>query len=529
VCSGKSALASKLQAQFGAYIVKTKDVLLKNAIPSSDRLALQDEGDRLDRETGGRWVLDALSEMVRATPENAIIIIDAVRTINQINEIRKAYSPVTHLHLKVPPEEIIKRYNALHHEGPSYEKIRENLTEQKIELLADSADVVLDTRNCTKTDVLERAAGRISLYGKNHTGYVDVIVGGQYGSEGKGQIAGYLAKEYDLLVRVGGPNAGHKVFEEPEPYTHHPLPSGTRKSNAQLLLGPGMVINVENLLKEISECEVDVDRLSIDPKAMIISDDDIASEKGLKEGIGSTAQGVGAATARKIMGRKDKALELAKHVDGFKPLKLAIDCAELKHYIRPAIDVLTKTFARNGRVLLEGTQGTGLSIHHGSYPYVTSRDTTVAGCLSEAGIPPSLVRKVVMVCRTFPIRVESPKSGTSGPMSCEISWEEISRRSGESVDRLINREKTSTTHRNRRVGEFDWEALRKASFINGATDIALTFADYLSPANKLARRFELLTKETIVMIEEIEHVSKARVTLIGTGFDSRSIIDRREW
>ena len=93
--------------------------------------------------------------------------------------------------------------------------------------------------------------------------------------------------------------------------------------------------------------------------------------------------------------------------------------------------MLEEAFCNRKRVLLEGTQGTGLSIYHGYYPHVTSRDTTVAGCLAEAGISPSRVRKVVMVCRTYPIRVQSPEAAgrTSGPMSQEITLEEISRRS----------------------------------------------------------------------------------------------------
>ena len=420
------------------------------------------------------------------------------------------------MHLTAPPDVLKQRYDARYHEKsgiPSYEKAKENLTERKIESLAATADVVIDTNRSVENDVLVRAASQLSLYGRNKTGYVDVIVGGQYGSEGKGQIADFLAKEYDLLIRVGGPNAGHTVFVYPESYTHHHLPSGTIRSEANLLLGPGMVINVENLLREISECNVEYSRLSIDPQAMTIDDKDIKDEEKLRKLISSTAQGVGNATARKIMGRGDRGVKLAGKVP------------ELKPYIRSAQDVITETLVKNGRILLEGTQGTGLSLHHGIYPYVTSRDTTASGCLSDAGIPPSLVRRVIMVCRTYPIRVE----GKSGPMSQEISWDIVSERSGIPVDELIEREKTSTTKRRRRVGEFDWELLRKSAFLNGPTDIALTFTDYLSIENRKARRFEQLTKPTIDLIEEIEHVAGARVSLVATCFGARSIIDRREW
>ena len=346
-------------------------------------------------------------------------------------------------------------------------------------------------------------------------GFVDVVVGGQYGSEGKGQIVAYLAREYDLLVRVGGPNAGHKVFEVPEPYAHHQLPSGTRKSEAKLLIGPGAVIRVDKLLKEIADCGVDADRLRIDRNVMIITDEDIKSEAELVKNIGSTGQGVGAATARRILER-NKATLLARHIP------------ELKPFLGNALEVLEDAFSTNKKVLLEGTQGTGLSLYHGLYPYVTSRDTTVLGCLAESGIPPNRVRKVVMVCRTYPIRVGNPEKESSGPLR-EISWEEIARRSGYSAAKLRKTERTTTTNRPRRIGEFEWGLLHRAAFLNGATDIALTFTDYISKENVNAKRFEQLTQETINFIQEVERVAGAPVSLISTGFNNRSIIDRRSW
>ncbi len=302
-----------------------------------------------------------------------------------------------------------------------------------------------------------------------------MLVGGQYGSEGKGQIAAYLAPEYDVLVRVGGPNAGHKVFEVEEPYTYHHLPSGTLRSQGLIVIGPGATLNVhgskklkiKGLLKEIAERGVDSERLRIDGKAMIITDDDIAAEEELERRIGSTRQGVGAATARRIMKR-------------FPETRLARDIPELRPYICETVEVLSMMFGSGKKVLLEGTQGTALSIFHGMYPYVTSRDTTAMGCLSEAGIPPSRVRRVIMVCRTYPIRVQSPPRGTSGPMSQQISLAEVSRRSGIPLLTLRKTERTSTTNRKRRIAEFDWTLLRKAALINGPTDIALTFVDYLS-------------------------------------------------
>ena len=133
-----------------------------------------------------------------------------------------------------------------------------------------------------------------------------------------------------------------------------------------------------------------------------------------------------------------------------------------------------------------------------------------------------------MVCRTYPIRVGNPKKKTSGPLR-EISWEEIARRSGYSASRLRKAERTSTTNRPRRIGEFEWGLLRRAALLNGATDIALTFADYISIKNVNAKRFGQLTQETINFIQEVERVSGAPVSLISTGFNSRSVIDRRSW
>ena len=255
-----------MEKKFNTCVIKTSRVLVEgSSIHPDDWLALQIEGDRLDKETEGRWVLDELRQVVDTVQENATFVVDSVRIAEQISQIRKAYgSDVTHLHLIAPFEVLRQRYDDRYRgkmDMPSYDKVRENPTELNIESLSLIADVVIDTKRCKEKDVLVRAASRMSLYGKNDTGYVDVIVGGQYGSEGKGQIVGYLAKEYDLLIRVGGPNAGHTIYEDPEPYTHHHLPSGTRKCNAQLLLGPGMVINVEKLLSEIAECKIESDRL----------------------------------------------------------------------------------------------------------------------------------------------------------------------------------------------------------------------------------------------------------------------------
>jgi adenylosuccinate synthase len=519
--SGKSELGSGLADQYGARRLKTRALLEATLGPKpSSREALQAEGERLDRRTKGAWLAGAIARDI-AREDVDLLVVDAVRRLEQVEAIRAAFGPrVTHVHLTAPAEELERRFKRRGGTGEaaSFADASADDTERQVESLAPHADIVIDTATSTIEDVRTRAYARLGLFGPRADRLVDVMVGGGYGSEGKGHIASYLAKEYGLLVRVGGPNAGHSVMWESGPFVHHLLPSGTRTSNAQLLLAPGAVLRVPNLLKEISECGVDVGRLWIDPQAMIVTDDDIEKEKPLVAEIGSTGQGTGAATARRIFeGRATGRSILAEGVP------------ELRPYLRRASDVLDEAYASGTRIFVEGTQGSSLSIYHGSYPYVTSRDTNVAGALSEAGISPTRVRRVVLVVRSYPIRVQSPKGKTSGPMSSEISWAEVARRSGLNVAKLRKAERTSTTKRRRRVAEFDWLMLHSAAALNGPTDIALTFADYVAASNRDARRFEQLTPETIQFVEEIESVAGAPVSLISTRFHARSIIDRRNW
>ena len=463
-----------------------------------------------------------MSRRLLEEPLERTVVVDLIRIAKQIDGIRESFgSRVVHVHLTAPDNVLAKRYlsrKSKLKEFSRWEDVNRNRTERNVKKLQPLADIVIDTDRCTAADVVTRVAAHLGLFGRSIDRLVDAIVGGQYGSEGKGHIASYVASEYDLLVRVDGPNAGHTVYGEP-PYTYHHLPSGTRSSEARILLGPGATIWIPTLLKEIAECRVSAKRLSIDPQAMLIEESDRNAEANdLKDSIGSTAQGVGRATARKILRTSAKP-----------SVRLAKDAIELKPYVRSTREILARAFAEGKKVLLEGTQGTGLSLHHDAYPTVTSRDTAVSGCLAEAGIAPSRVRRIVLVCRTYPIRVQSPKKSSSGPMSHELTWKIISERSLVPLTELRKNERTSTTKRRRRVGEFDWSLLRRSASLNGPTDIALTFADYISIENRDARRFEQLTVPTLRFIEEVERVAAAPVSLVATRFHYRSIIDRRRW
>lgn len=534
VGAGKTTLASALAHRFGAVHVRTRDLLNDRAARSgerapSDRAGLQEYGDRLDTQTGGTWVADDLAELMAHGATGDLYVVDGVRIAAQVEAIRLAFGrDVVHLHLHAPLDELAARYERRRESGAeirelgSYEEVAKNRTEADVPTLAREADVAIDSKRCSPNDVVVRAAAALGLLPRSSEPLVDVVLGGQYGSEGKGNIAFYLAPEYDVLVRVGGPNAGHKV-PLPSPYTHRSLPSGTMANEeALLVIGPGAVLDLAVLQREIADCNVEVDRLVIDPQAMIIEDEDLGAEKALVAEIGSTGRGGGAAAARRIMGRSAGAVD--------PPVRLARDIKELAPYtLRTSGETLAEAFAARKAVLLEGTQGTALSLYHGSYPHVTSRDTTVAGCLAEAGIAPARVRKVVLVCRTYPIRVGDGSAGTSGPMEQPITWEELSARSGVALEELLEVEKGSVSGKQRRVCEFDWVLLRRAVELNGATDIALTFVDYLSVSNRDARRIDQLSDETLRFIQQVEQVAGVPVSLIGTRFAVRSVIDSRRW
>lgn len=529
ICSGKSTLAGLLTERSSATWVKTGEVIL-GLQPKTKRTrkGMQHAGDKLDRETEGRWVADSVVQKLskQGQDQHQIFVIDAIRIGQQLEALRKAFGgAVIHVHLEAVQDVLSKRYatrGSIFEELKKYEEVLSNRTERHVRDLGKLADVVIETDRCTPGDVFVRVAARLGFRFPLRSATVDVIVGGQYGSEGKGNIVHFLAPEYDLLVRVGGPNAGHKVFRpDNSPFTFHQLPSGSlANGQAQLILGAGAVISLDRLLREIADLSVPVERLAIDEQAMIIEQQDIDDEiQELKDTIASTAQGVGRATARKINGRKPDS-----------DVRLAKDIPELRHYIKDTVEILADAVLKQKRIMLEGTQGTSLSIHHGHYPHVTSRVTTASGCLAEAGIAPHQVRRVVMVCRSYPIRVGNTDKGcTSGYLAQELSLDSIAKRSGVDIQELQKAEKTSTTNRDRRIAEFDWAQFRRSIVLNAPTDIALTFADYLSVKNRGAYRYEQLTDNTLRFIEEIEKVGGAPVSLISTQFGLRNIIDRRAW
>lgn len=535
-CTGKTGLAEQLHHRYGFRVVSSRAILNAHLeLAGRDhRPSLIEEARALDEKSNSKWIVEGVRPLFgQLRDDEPGIVVDHVSSAEQVRQFRDCFSTnLVHVHLYATQDTLLKRYAKAESsdDAPAYSDI-DHLTPEAVVSLKEDADVRIFTDRTDNADTLVRVAAQLHLLTPPDLRCVDVLVGGQYGSEGKGNIVAYLTNEYDVLVRVGGPNAGHTVANTDGKIVHHQLPSGTRFSNAKILLGPGITLNVKGLLEEIAKSGIGSDRLFIDPQATIIEDEDIANEeKGIKGTIASTGSGSGEAKARRIRnrGKSDQ------------PVRLAKDVQELEPYLGSTVEHLELAYRQGHSVLLEGTQGSALSLYHGQYPYVTSRDTNVAGCLAEAGISPSRVRRILMVVRTTPIRVADPdgQSGnTSGGLKHETSFREIAEKAGLDPDAVEAAEKTSTTNRKRRVGWFEWSEFRRACDLNAPTDIVLTFVDYLTVDNQKARRFEQLSPNTIKFVEELERVAQAPVSLINTRFpqkegdfkDLRSIIDRRNW
>jgi adenylosuccinate synthase len=330
-----------------------------------------------------------------------------------------------------------------------------------------------------------------------------VLVGGQLGSEGKGKIAAYLAKEYHMAIRTGGPNAGHTVEHEGQRYKVQSVPCGFINPHCLLAIGAGGLINMDLLVKEIDMTGAE-GRLIIDPHAAIIEPAHVLQERQALEAVLSTGEGVGAAMAHRV----------TRHPR----LRLAKDVPELEAYIRPVWQLANKMLDEGAHIFLEGTQGFGLSLYHGDYPYVTSRDTTAGTLVADAGLSPRMVSDVVMVIRSYPIRA------SRGPLFEEIDWRTVTLESGSAAPIT---ELTSITRRVRRVGRLDLQQLKKAVAINRPSQVALTFMDYVDIHAAGVSAYDQLGQRCHDFVAMLESELNVPVTLIGTGDAARDIIDRR--
>lgn len=339
-------------------------------------------------------------------------------------------------------------------------------------------------------------------------GKLTVLVGGQYGSEGKGAIAAHIANEYNMHVRVGSPNAGHTLYWRGQKHVMQSIPCGWINPNAGIVIGRGALLNMKQFMKElvhILQYYPDfMNRLYIDPEAGVLDEKFHEQEGGtlgeMHRRIGSTGEGVGPARVARI-NRDPMQFRQFKDVAEEYGLEKCM-CKNTPAFIAAAQDC-------GENVLIEGTQGSGLSLLHSHWPYCTSIDTNAAGIISEVGISPFRVTDVLMVVRTYPIRV----AGNSGPMKNEITWEELSNRLGKNVVP----EKTTVTKKVRRVAEFDDDLFRQSCLLNNPTEIALTFADYVDPYIYEESNAERVEASKPLWDFMKEHGLLGKVKYIGTG------------
>jgi len=403
----------------------------------------------------------------------------------------------------------------------------------------------------------------------------DLVVGIQWGDEGKGKIVDRLAKEYDFVCRSqGGHNAGHTIWVDGTRYALHLIPSGILNPSAINIIGNGVVLSPSSIIKEMEQFSNLEGRLFISDKAHLnlsyhaLIDQAREKLKGEKA-IGTTGKGIGPAYSDKInrigvrVGELLNPVKLCDSImDYFAQNRAIFDILDVKTpsqsellneleeyksklapFITDTTQMLWRVLDEEGkRVLLEGAQGTMLDIDHGTYPFVTSSSTVSAGACTGLGLNPKDIGKVTGIVKAYCTRVGN------GPFPSEDLGEE-----GKKI-RENGHEFGTTTGRPRRCGWFDAVACRYASRLNGCDELALMKLDVLDgfsevkvcvayeldgveinylPQNldsvkpiyksfkgwdksKGARKFEDLPKEAQDYIRSIEEITKTKVGIIST-------------
>lgn len=328
---------------------------------------------------------------------------------------------------------------------------------------------------------------------------INIVVGGQYGDEGKGKVLSHLAlsDKPQIVARGGvGPNAGHEVNYNGKRYPLRLVPCGFVYDKARLLIGAGVFVNPDVLLKEIEMvgCQ---NRFGVDFRAGWITKEhierDSASENSKK--IGTTKTGCGPAVADRVN----------------RVGKLINEVPELKRYLT---DVPKEINAAKD-VLIEGTQAFMLSNLYGGYPYVTSKDVSASTIAADVGIGPTRIDDVIMVIKSYTTRVGS------GPLKNELSVEDAKARGMQEYGTVTGRPRRTSP-------DLHFDDLKFAAMVNGATQIAITKIDVRFPGNKGVKEYSKLTNEAKSFVQDVEAKMGIPVTLIGSGPDALDIIDRRK-
>ena len=341
---------------------------------------------------------------------------------------------------------------------------------------------------------------------------VTVVLGAQWGDEGKGKIVDMLAQNADYVIRFnGGNNAGHTIVNEHGTFALHLIPSGIFYPSTQCIIGNGVVVNPETLLTEIEELRkinLDLDgRLIISTLAHLVMPWHIMRDRAQEEKrgpnkIGTTLRGIGPAMSDKISRNGLRVGDMLNKDSFVKKFRLAHEESSailkalgskdkiswpqdiidkylrhaelLKPYIADTLAIVTKALDNNERIILEGAQGAMLDIDFGTYPYVTSSGCGTAAACQGSGIPPTKIDKVIGVIKAYSTRVGE------GPFPTEMDKETAER------IREKGKEYGATTGRPRRCGWLDLVSLIEAININGISEIAITKLDVLSSLGKLS-------------------------------------------
>ena len=314
-----------------------------------------------------------------------------------------------------------------------------------------------------------------------------VVVGTQWGDEGKGKIVDYYGEKVDIVARYqGGNNAGHTVVINGETFKLHFLPSGILRGKF-CILGNGMVIEPKALIEEIEM----IKNRGIEPNIMISNRAHVILKKHLEEDakdkkIGTTKRGIGPAYTDKIARRGIRIGDLLD--EDYMKERLGSIAEEyitygrmLSSYIGDTTTTINELIENGKSIMFEGAQGTYLDIDHGTYPYVTSSNTVSGGACTGTGVGPTKIDKVIGIVKAYTTRVGE------GPFPTELN---------DSVGQKIRdngKEYGTTTGRPRRCGWFDAVLVRHACMINGVTSIAITKLDVLSGINpiKICTAYEL--------------------------------------
>jgi len=277
------------------------------------------------------------------------------------------------------------------------------------------------------------------------------------------------------------------------------IPSGFVSKNSRLLIGPGVLVNPGVLLKEVDITETK-DRIGVDRQCAIIEQKHIDQEtqsEHLAMKIGVTKTGVGACNADRV----------------YRSAKIAKDLPELSRFITDAPEEIHKALSKEQTVLIEGSQGTFLSLYHGTYPYCTSKDVCASAICSDVGVGPTAVDDVIVVFKAFVTRVGE------GPLNGQLSEEETKKRGWQEFG--------TVTRRLRRAAPFDFDLAKRAVQLNGATQVAVTKIDVVFPQAVGIRKFEALPSEARAFVDEVEKRTGVPATLIGTGPSNEDLIDRK--